>query len=187
MVLCSAHCKSAHHWLFIIPKPYKTCKSDSNCYTPELISNHTLGVSHQSLAFAHERIKFSALTLPSCDFLQPTVTEDFGHLPPEQRRKRLQQKFEEISKELQKEVDQRCVYLCARVLFSCTLATINITASPQEMWIQYSCSVNNSVFSLCVWNCLPTPELCWEPIFPKSHFSFAQLLLSVSFLFFSST
>ncbi|XP_013880018.1 cdc42-interacting protein 4 homolog isoform X4 [Austrofundulus limnaeus] len=37
---------------------------------------------------------------------KPTVTEDFGHLPPEQRRKRLQQKLEEISKELQKEVDQ---------------------------------------------------------------------------------
>uniref|UniRef100_A0A673C5D8 Cdc42-interacting protein 4 homolog n=1 Tax=Sphaeramia orbicularis TaxID=375764 RepID=A0A673C5D8_9TELE len=36
----------------------------------------------------------------------PTVTEDFGHLPPEQRRKRLQQKLEEIFKELQKEVDQ---------------------------------------------------------------------------------
>uniref|UniRef100_A0A3Q2NP69 Thyroid hormone receptor interactor 10a n=1 Tax=Fundulus heteroclitus TaxID=8078 RepID=A0A3Q2NP69_FUNHE len=37
---------------------------------------------------------------------KPTVTEDFGHLPPEQRRKRLQQKLEEISKELQKEADQ---------------------------------------------------------------------------------
>ncbi|XP_071389516.1 cdc42-interacting protein 4 homolog isoform X2 [Centroberyx affinis] len=36
----------------------------------------------------------------------PTVTEDFAHLPPEQRRKRLQQKLEEIGKELQKEVDQ---------------------------------------------------------------------------------
>ncbi|XP_017284864.1 cdc42-interacting protein 4 homolog isoform X4 [Kryptolebias marmoratus] len=40
------------------------------------------------------------------DKIMPTVTEDFGHLPPEQRRKRLQQKLEEISKELQKEVDQ---------------------------------------------------------------------------------
>uniref|UniRef100_A0A8K9XQF9 Thyroid hormone receptor interactor 10a n=1 Tax=Oncorhynchus mykiss TaxID=8022 RepID=A0A8K9XQF9_ONCMY len=38
----------------------------------------------------------------------PTVTEDFGHLPPEQRRKRLQQKLDDIGKELQKEVDQRC-------------------------------------------------------------------------------
>ncbi|KAM6957888.1 cdc42-interacting protein 4 homolog isoform 2-T2 [Aplochiton taeniatus] len=36
----------------------------------------------------------------------PTVTEDFGHLPPEQRRKRLQQKHDDIGKELQKEVDQ---------------------------------------------------------------------------------
>ncbi|XP_030234201.1 cdc42-interacting protein 4 homolog isoform X2 [Gadus morhua] len=37
---------------------------------------------------------------------KPTVTEDFGHLPPEQRRKRLQKKRDEIAKELQKEVDQ---------------------------------------------------------------------------------
>ncbi|XP_054596094.1 cdc42-interacting protein 4 homolog isoform X3 [Nothobranchius furzeri] len=40
------------------------------------------------------------------DKIMPTVTEDFAHLPPEQRRKRLQQKLEEISKDLQKEVDQ---------------------------------------------------------------------------------
>ncbi|KAG7266205.1 hypothetical protein CRUP_012634 [Coryphaenoides rupestris] len=33
--------------------------------------------------------------------------EDFSHLPPEQRRKRLQQKIDELSRELQKEVDQR--------------------------------------------------------------------------------
>lgn len=70
------------------------------------------------LSVAYECVEFSALTSPppSCDFLQPTVTEDFGHLPPEQRRKRLQQKLEEISKELQKEVDQRCVHLRARVV-----------------------------------------------------------------------
>uniref|UniRef100_A0A672FZM6 Cdc42-interacting protein 4 homolog n=1 Tax=Salarias fasciatus TaxID=181472 RepID=A0A672FZM6_SALFA len=37
---------------------------------------------------------------------KPTVTEDFAHLPPEQRRKRLQQKLEEIYKDLQKETDQ---------------------------------------------------------------------------------
>ncbi|XP_034035345.1 formin-binding protein 1-like isoform X3 [Thalassophryne amazonica] len=33
--------------------------------------------------------------------------EDFSHLPPEQRRKRLQHRIDELSKELQKEVDQR--------------------------------------------------------------------------------
>ncbi|XP_066563936.1 cdc42-interacting protein 4 homolog isoform X4 [Amia ocellicauda] len=36
----------------------------------------------------------------------PTITEDFAHLPPEQRRKKLQQKIDELGKELQKEVDQ---------------------------------------------------------------------------------
>lgn len=46
-----------------------------------------------------------------CSLLQPTVTEDFSHLPPEQRRKRLQQKLDDICKELQKEVDQRCVFM----------------------------------------------------------------------------
>ncbi|KAM6962850.1 formin-binding protein 1-like [Aplochiton taeniatus] len=33
--------------------------------------------------------------------------EDFSHLPPEQRRKRLQQRIDELSKDLQKEVDAR--------------------------------------------------------------------------------
>ncbi|XP_049601457.1 cdc42-interacting protein 4 homolog isoform X1 [Syngnathus scovelli] len=36
----------------------------------------------------------------------PAVTEDFTHLPPEQRRKRLQEKLEEIIRRLQKEIDQ---------------------------------------------------------------------------------
>nr|XP_020647212.1 cdc42-interacting protein 4 isoform X3 [Pogona vitticeps] len=35
------------------------------------------------------------------------ITEDFSHLPPEQRRKKLQQKIEERNRELQKEIDQR--------------------------------------------------------------------------------
>ncbi|GCC29276.1 cdc42-interacting protein 4 homolog isoform X2 [Chiloscyllium punctatum] len=34
------------------------------------------------------------------------VSEDFSHLPPEQRRKKLQQKIEDLNKELQKQVDQ---------------------------------------------------------------------------------
>ncbi|KAJ4943835.1 hypothetical protein JOQ06_006329 [Pogonophryne albipinna] len=33
--------------------------------------------------------------------------EDYSHLPPEQRRKRLQQRIDELGKELQKEIDQR--------------------------------------------------------------------------------
>ncbi|XP_077413658.1 cdc42-interacting protein 4 homolog isoform X4 [Vanacampus margaritifer] len=37
---------------------------------------------------------------------KPAVTEDFTHLPPEQRRKRLHEKLEETSRKLQKEIDQ---------------------------------------------------------------------------------
>ncbi|XP_067846045.1 formin-binding protein 1-like isoform X3 [Heptranchias perlo] len=36
-----------------------------------------------------------------------TASEDFSHLPPEQRRKKLQQRIDELNKELQKEMDQR--------------------------------------------------------------------------------
>uniref|UniRef100_A0AAX7T7D0 Transducer of Cdc42-dependent actin assembly protein 1 n=1 Tax=Astatotilapia calliptera TaxID=8154 RepID=A0AAX7T7D0_ASTCA len=38
---------------------------------------------------------------------KPKVQEDFSHLPPEQRRKRLQQRIDELNRELQKEMDQR--------------------------------------------------------------------------------
>lgn len=39
--------------------------------------------------------------------LQAPSLEDYSHLPPEQRRKRLQQRIDELNKELQKEMDQR--------------------------------------------------------------------------------
>lgn len=42
--------------------------------------------------------------------LQALTLEDFSHLPPEQRRKRLQQRIDELGKELQKEMDQRYQY-----------------------------------------------------------------------------
>lgn len=45
---------------------------------------------------------------PWCDFFfQGSVPEDFSHLPPEQRRKKLQGKIDELSKDIQKEMDQR--------------------------------------------------------------------------------
>lgn len=49
------------------------------------------------------------VTLSPLPSPQPVDTEGFTHLPPEQRRKRLQQKIDDISKELQKEMDQRWV------------------------------------------------------------------------------
>lgn len=52
---------------------------------------------------------------------QAPSLEDFSHLPPEQRRKRLQQRIDELSKELQKEMDQRwsLIIIYPEQLFSC--------------------------------------------------------------------
>ncbi|XP_077352305.1 cdc42-interacting protein 4 homolog isoform X3 [Festucalex cinctus] len=50
--------------------------------------------------FSKKSKKFTPERIP------PAVTEDFTHLPPEQRRKRLHEKLEETSRRLQKEIDQ---------------------------------------------------------------------------------
>lgn len=40
-----------------------------------------------------------------CLFVQSPPAEDFSHLPPEQRKKKLQAKIDDITKELTKEQD----------------------------------------------------------------------------------
>uniref|UniRef100_A0A8C7Y9W3 Formin binding protein 1-like n=1 Tax=Oryzias sinensis TaxID=183150 RepID=A0A8C7Y9W3_9TELE len=59
----------------------------------------TLGKAKNKLWLFGKKPKWSVKMAPSL--------EDFSHLPPEQRRKRLQQKIEELSRELQKQMDQR--------------------------------------------------------------------------------
>ncbi|XP_042729227.1 formin-binding protein 1-like isoform X2 [Lagopus leucura] len=44
---------------------------------------------------------------PKYLFFQGPALEDFSHLPPEQRRKKLQQRIDELNRELQKETDQK--------------------------------------------------------------------------------
>nr|5FRG_A Chain A, FORMIN-BINDING PROTEIN 1-LIKE [Xenopus tropicalis] len=44
---------------------------------------------------------------PLGSHMKGPALEDFSHLPPEQRRKRLQQRIDELSRELQKEMDQK--------------------------------------------------------------------------------
>uniref|UniRef100_A0A4W3HJU2 Formin binding protein 1-like n=1 Tax=Callorhinchus milii TaxID=7868 RepID=A0A4W3HJU2_CALMI len=55
---------------------------------------HTVGKSKGKLWLFGKKNKGSPL-------------EDFSHLPPEQRRKKLQQRIDELNRELQKEIDQR--------------------------------------------------------------------------------
>ncbi|KAK6311722.1 hypothetical protein J4Q44_G00173860 [Coregonus suidteri] len=89
--------RSKPFWLFSKKSkfgrdPLSYCLKEINkTVKPRISSFRTLGRSR----LTPERI-----------IVMPTVTEDFGHLPPEQRRKRLQQKLDDIGKELQKEVDQ---------------------------------------------------------------------------------
>lgn len=49
----------------------------------------------------------SGSPLPSRCVAQGSGPEDFSHLPPEQRRKKLQGKLDELNKDIQKEMDQR--------------------------------------------------------------------------------
>lgn len=47
------------------------------------------------------------MCLDVCVLSQGSNPEDFSHLPPEQRRKKLQAKIDDINKDIQKEMDQR--------------------------------------------------------------------------------
>ncbi|XP_004552175.1 cdc42-interacting protein 4 homolog isoform X3 [Maylandia zebra] len=74
--------------------------SDSSLGTPKVSVDPWKKKTNNFWLFSKRSKKFTP------ERIMPTVTEDFAHLPPEQRRKRLQQKLDEICKELQKEVDQ---------------------------------------------------------------------------------
>ncbi|XP_078282316.1 formin-binding protein 1 isoform X3 [Rhinoraja longicauda] len=52
-------------------------------------------------------LKLKMLNTQVWNFIEGSGPEDFSHLPPEQRRKKLQQKIDEINKEIQKESDER--------------------------------------------------------------------------------
>ncbi|KAG9350878.1 hypothetical protein JZ751_024767, partial [Albula glossodonta] len=83
------------------PPPSLPCFTSSLSQSPKFSSD--------PIAYCLSEMKTVKPRIPSFRGLRrgaPTL-EDFSHLPPEQRRKRLQQRIDELSKELQKEVDQR--------------------------------------------------------------------------------
>ncbi|XP_058843007.1 formin-binding protein 1-like isoform X21 [Acipenser ruthenus] len=76
--------------------PFKKNKSRTYCYHKEHMKR-TLGKP----TYAYEARQYVlSLKLGS-------GPEDFSHLPPEQRRKKLQQKIDDFNKDIQKEMDQR--------------------------------------------------------------------------------
>ncbi|XP_076850525.1 formin-binding protein 1 isoform X3 [Brachyhypopomus gauderio] len=52
-------------------------------------------------------LKLISLNAHVRNFIEGANPEDFSHLPPEQRRKKLQAKIDDINKDIQKEMDQR--------------------------------------------------------------------------------
>ncbi|XP_035031751.1 formin-binding protein 1-like isoform X1 [Hippoglossus stenolepis] len=66
---------------------------------PRSDPKHPMSRTKNKLWLFGKKPKWSVKMAPSL--------EDFSHLPPEQRRKRLQQRIDELNKELQKEMDQR--------------------------------------------------------------------------------
>ncbi|XP_062815000.1 formin-binding protein 1 isoform X10 [Anolis carolinensis] len=84
-------------WPFI-----KKNKQSQSLYFHKELMKRTLGRP----TYAHEARAY-VVSLRTLSLKLGGGPEDFSHLPPEQRRKKLQQKVDELNKEIQKEVDQR--------------------------------------------------------------------------------
>ncbi|XP_034086067.1 cdc42-interacting protein 4 homolog isoform X2 [Gymnodraco acuticeps] len=68
--------------------------------------DYTQGIKSATSESSLNPPKVRAKLWPFSKKTKPPLAEDFSHLPPEQRKKRLQSKIDEISKELQKALDQ---------------------------------------------------------------------------------
>ncbi|XP_031666886.1 cdc42-interacting protein 4 homolog isoform X1 [Oncorhynchus kisutch] len=73
----------------------KPASSDANLNQPKIRT--------KLWPFSHKKTKFQRI---NADKHMSPAAEDYSHLPPEQRKKRLQSKIDDITKELQKELDQ---------------------------------------------------------------------------------
>lgn len=88
-----------------------------------------------SLPLSHVFVSFFCLS-SSLLFSQGSGPEDFSHLPPEQRRKKLQGKLDELNKDIQKEMDQRYRFIVLNVAsesFSLLYMTSDICVYPINM------------------------------------------------------
>uniref|UniRef100_A0A669D784 Formin binding protein 1 n=1 Tax=Oreochromis niloticus TaxID=8128 RepID=A0A669D784_ORENI len=75
---------------------------------PQSPKQHKEPLSHRLNDFMASKPKMHCLrSLRRGVSVCGSVPEDFSHLPPEQRRKKLQGKIDELSKDIQKEMDQR--------------------------------------------------------------------------------
>ncbi|KAM4020839.1 formin-binding protein 1 isoform 14-T14 [Anomaloglossus baeobatrachus] len=86
----------------------KRTVSDTSLTNSRADGKSELKISGKSRGKLWPFIKKNKLSLKLCfGFHQGATPEDFSNLPPEQRRKKLQQKVDELNKDIQKEIDQR--------------------------------------------------------------------------------
>ncbi|XP_067829123.1 cdc42-interacting protein 4 homolog isoform X1 [Heptranchias perlo] len=84
--------------------------SPLNSYPSSVANGHqSPKFTRDPLSYCLNEIKTVKPRIPSFRSLKRglAVSEDLSHLPPEQRRKKLQQKIDNLNKDLQKQVDQR--------------------------------------------------------------------------------
>ncbi|XP_051788361.1 formin-binding protein 1 isoform X5 [Erpetoichthys calabaricus] len=100
---------------FMTSKPKMHCfrslkrgQQRSYCFQKELMKR-TLGRPTHAYEARRYVLSLKLITLNAQvrTLMEGSGPEDFSHLPPEQRRKKLQQKIDDFTKEIQKELDQR--------------------------------------------------------------------------------
>ncbi|EMP36624.1 Formin-binding protein 1-like protein, partial [Chelonia mydas] len=98
-------------WLFgKKPKPQSPPLTPTSLYTSTTPNGSQYPIfSIEPVHYCMSDIKTGKARIPSFRSLKRggPALEDFSHLPPEQRRKKLQQRIDELNRELQKETDQK--------------------------------------------------------------------------------
>ncbi|XP_015684705.1 formin-binding protein 1-like, partial [Protobothrops mucrosquamatus] len=103
-------------WLFgKKPKPQSPPLTPTSLYTSSTSNGSQYPIfSIEQMHYCMNEIKTGKPRMPSFKSLKRGWSmktgpsqEDFSHLPPEQRRKKLQQRIDELNRELQKETDQK--------------------------------------------------------------------------------
>ncbi|XP_071666519.1 formin-binding protein 1-like isoform X4 [Patagioenas fasciata] len=98
-------------WLFgKKPKPQSPPLTPTSLYTSSTPNGSQYPIfSIEPVHYCMNDIKTGKPRIPSFRSLKRggPALEDFSHLPPEQRRKKLQQRIDELNRELQKETDQK--------------------------------------------------------------------------------
>nr|XP_006013669.1 PREDICTED: formin-binding protein 1-like isoform X3 [Latimeria chalumnae] len=97
------------HFYAVIPQIFKNLQVMDERRTVKLSECYKgfADAEHRVIPIISKCLEGMINAAKSVDEHRGPAPEDFSHLPPEQRRKKLQHRIDELNKELQKEMDQR--------------------------------------------------------------------------------